>query len=197
MIVSSFKRTAMTCALLLTSSAYGAAMKNPDIQLNPNPRMKYEITVTIDGAPGDFERIEGSVDYIVSNEHCVPVTPITGATIPPEKRLSMPLRHVSGNVYKGELFMDALQDEDYFGMGVCHWSVVAASANLYAHRVDVSASLFKDDMLAQKAVTRYYSYGMYFQTEMDVVDAGHERREDFKDVSKTYAVTLKSEEKHP
>jgi hypothetical protein len=187
----------MLSLALLTSTAYGAAMKTPDIKVNPNPRMKYEITVTIEGAPVAFDRIEGTVDYKVTNDACVPMTHFTGVTIPPEKRVSLPLEKVSGNVYKASVYADLLQDENYFGMGVCHWSVVAASALFHNHKTTVVAPLFIDKILAQAADTHYYSFDLLLQNEMDIVDSGEAKRSDFKDQARTYSVTLTSRENLP
>lgn len=191
--------TATLVSLLpFTFSAYGAATQNPDIKLNPQPRMRYEITVKVDGAPGPFDRVEGVVDYRVSNETCVPLTPVTGATVAPEKRVPIVLTRAGDNVYKGKVFVDLLQDEDYFGKGVCHWSVVAASANLFVKQVDFSAPLFHDDLLKGNAVTRYYSNRSYATTQMERVDAGEADRAQYQDeANATFSVTVHAEEKHP
>ncbi|HEV2681062.1 MAG TPA: hypothetical protein VGV14_11225 [Rhodanobacter sp.] len=143
--------------LALTTSAYGSPMKTPDIKQNPHPRMRYEITMTIEGAPGPFDSVSGFVQYKVSNDRCVPLTPISGATLPPEKSVPLELSHVSDSVYKGTIYVDLLQDEDYYGLGVCHWAVVAATASLKVKKVDFSPDLFADSILKQASETRYFS----------------------------------------
>jgi hypothetical protein len=194
------RRTMLTMISLLpfTFSAYGAAMNKPDIKLNPQPRMRYEITIKVDNAPGPFDRVEGVIDYRVSNENCVPLTPVTGATVAPEKRVPIVLTHAGGNVYKGEIYADLIQDEDYFGKGVCHWSVVAASANLFVKQVDFSAPLFHEDLLKGKPVTRYYSNRSYATTQMERVDTGETDRAQYQDeANATFSITVHAEEKHP
>ncbi|MGF6492881.1 hypothetical protein ABIE56_001038 [Luteibacter sp. 621] len=184
--------------LALPFSATGATMNKPDIKLNPNPRMRYEFTVKVDGAPGPFDRIEGVVDYRVANEACVPLTPVVGATVAPEKRVPITLQPAGNGLYKGEIFADLLQDEDYFGKGVCHWSVVAASANLFVKQVDFSAPLFKDELFKGKPVTRWYSNRSYATTQMERVDTGEENRAQYQDeASATFSVTVHAEEMHP
>ncbi|QWT22469.1 hypothetical protein KPL74_10830 [Bacillus sp. NP157] len=172
-------------------------MNKPDVKLNPNPRMRYEITVKVDGAPGPFDRIEGSVDYKVANANCVPLTKVTGATVPPEKRVPVQLHAAGGNTYKGEIFVDLLQDEDYFGMGVCHWSIVGASADLFAHKVDFSPAIYKDDILAGKTVTRYFANGSYKDADLDRVDIGEQSPAGYKNASDVFSISLTSQEKHP
>jgi hypothetical protein len=186
---------AATLASILpfTLSAHGAAMNKPDIKLNPQPRMRYEITVGVDGAPGPFDRVEGVVDYRVSNENCVPLTPVTGATVAPEKRVPIALTHAGDNIYKGEIFVDLLQDEDYYGKGVCHWSVVAASANLFVKQVDFSAPLFRDDLLNGNTVTRYYSNRSYATTQRERVDTGETDRTQYQEeAAATFSVTVRA-----
>jgi len=144
-------------SLTLITSACGSPMKTPDIKQNPHPKMRYEITMTIQGAPGPFDSISGFVQYKVSNDRCVPLTPVSGATLPPEKSVPLELSHVSDNVYKGTLYVDLLQDEDYYGLGVCHWAVVAATASLKVKKADFSPDLFAESVLKQASETRYFS----------------------------------------
>lgn len=149
--------SSLILSLALITSACGSPMKTPDIKLNPHPKMRYEITMTIQGAPGPFDSVDGFVQYKVSNDRCVPLTPISGATLPPEKSVPIEFSHVSDNVYKGTLYVDLLQDEDYFGLGICHWAIVAATASLKAGKVDLSPDLFADSILKQASETRYFS----------------------------------------
>lgn len=181
--------------MLLSAHAYGGTTKPPDIKVNPNPRMRYEITVEVKGAPGPFDRIEGVVDYRVANEACVPMTPVTGATVAPEKRVPISLTANGNGIYKGEIYADLLQDEDYFGKGICHWSVVAASANLFVKNVDFSAPLFRDDLLKGKSATRYYSNRSYATTHLDRVDVGEDDPAKYQDEAKaTFSITVRAEE---
>lgn len=197
----SYRRTCRTtaCALALllplTFNAYGATMNKPDVKLNPTPRMRYEITLKVEDAPGPFDRIEGSVDYAVTNTACVPATPITGATLVPEKRVPLVLKKEGDNVYKGELFVDLLQDEDYYGMGVCHWAVVAASANLFVKDVDFNAPIFEKDILKSASVTRYYSNRSYATTQVKRLDGGETDRAQYKEeATATFSITMAAKE---
>ena len=191
----SLRTTAALAALSFTAySAYGAAMNKPDVKLNPQPRMRYEITIKVANAPGPFDRVEGVVDYRVSNDNCVPLTPVTGATVAPEKRVPVVLTHSGGNVYTGEIYGDLLQDEDYYGKGICHWSVVAASANLFVKQVDFSAPLFHDDLLRGKPVTRYYSNRSYATTRVERLDTGETDRSQYQDeANSTFSITVRAE----
>lgn len=153
--------SSLILSLTLITSACGSPMKTPDIKQNPHPKMRYEITMTIDGAPGPFDSMTAFVQYKVSNDRCVPLQPISGATLAPEDRVPLELARVSDHVYTGHLYVDLLQDEDYYGMGVCHWEVVAATAVLQVGKVAFSPDLLKNEILEQKSATRYFNVHQY------------------------------------
>lgn len=187
---------AITALLLsLTPLAYGATMKNPDIKLNPNPRMRYEITATVTGAPGGFESIGGSVDYKVTNPASVPLTPISGATVEPEKQLPVVFERVAEGVYKGVVYVDQIQDEDYFGLGVCHWSIVGASIDLHHDQVNFSPAIYLDDILSGTNFVRFFSLKSYENAGHARTDIGAPSKSAYDEPDRTFSITLKAAEK--
>jgi hypothetical protein len=182
----------------LSPLAYGATMKNPDIKLNPNPRMRYEVTAVVKDAPGPFDLIEGAVQYKVTDRKCVPLTPITGAAEFPEKRVPIELHRVDDHTYKGDLYVDLLQDEDYFGKGVCHWDLIGADVSFKVNKLYFSPSLFHDELVAGQPVIRFFSDRSYQLSTVQRVDIGNEHREDFKeDAPHTFSIELKAREMTP
>ncbi|MBJ9974474.1 hypothetical protein IAE35_12785 [Pseudomonas sp. S75] len=179
-------------ALLATHTfAHGEPATRPDVTINPHPRMKYEVSVKVDGSPGPFDRIEAIADYRVKNEDCIALTPLTGATVPPEKRVPLTLLRSGNNRYTFEFFTDRIQDQDYFDRGVCQWSIVAVSANLWIENVNFSAPLFHDDIFQNHPVTRYYSNRSYATRHMDRVDVGEPNRDQYEDeANATFSITL-------
>jgi len=202
-------RTAMSIRLTSTlilfaaviTSALGAPMKKPDIKQNSRPTMRYALTVTVDGAPGPFDAVSGSVDYKVSNGHCVPLTPISGATIAPENHASIALTRVSEHVYTGTIYADLMQDDDYYGMGVCHWSAVAAAATFKVNAMSFSPAISLDEIVAQKSVTRFFSNRSYLSaekgsTDMLPVDTGESSAAAYKPElqGQLFSITLSAKE---
>ena len=196
---------AATLLLFLTIAlpACGQSMKKPEIKLNPHPKMRYEITLTIEDAPGPFDAIEGSAGYEVANGACVPLTPFSGATITPTKHVSIELTRVSDKVYKGELYVDLLMDEDYFGLGICRWSMPFSDFDLQVGNLALAHSISIEDILAGNSVTRYFNNRSYVsedaksrKSDHPRVSSGKANRSDFKEDSKTtFSMTLAAKKK--
>lgn len=183
--------------LFLTFPTYGEAMKQPEVKLNPEPRMRYEITVKVDGAPGQFDRIDGHVDYRVDNPACVPMTPVMGATVVPEKRLPVEFHKTAENEFRGEIFMDRIQDEDYFGHGVCHWAVVGATADFHHRQVNFSPAIYKEDILGKREVVKYFSHKSYQRADDERIDTGANEASAFNDPHATFSIRLHATERLP
>jgi len=195
--------TILIVLLAIATTACSQSMKKPDIKLNPHPRMRYEITLTIEDAPGPFDTVEGSAGYEVANGSCVPLTPFTGATIEPTKNVPIALTRLSDKVYKGEIYVDLLADEDYFGLGLCRWSMPFADFGLRIGNLLFGHSIALNDILEGKSDTRYFNHRSYFSDDAKSqkdnrprVSSGRANRSDFKEDSKsTFSTTLVAKKK--
>src|ERR1700752_4864262 len=102
-------RLAGTLMLLaLLTSACNSSMKTPDIKLNPHPRMRYEIALTIHDAPGPFDSVSGYMQYEVTDKHCSPENPISGTWNPPFKDIPIAFTRMGDNIYTGTVHFDLL-----------------------------------------------------------------------------------------
>ena len=196
--------SALLLSLVLVTSACESSMKTPDIKQNPHPTKRYEITLTIKDAPGPFDSVTGFVQYKVSNDKCVPLQPVSGATLAPEYQASLELRRAGDNIYQGYIYTDLLQDENYFDMGVCHWEVVAAVAVLHVNHVDFSPNLLKKDILDQHSETRFFTHQDFVDARagkdnMLPSDPGEPRASAYKRALQDhlFSVTLATKEKSP
>ncbi|BDU18549.1 hypothetical protein [Dyella sp. GSA-30] len=190
------RRALAVLAFGFLTSAYATAMKNPAIKHNPTPKKRYDITLTVDGAPGPFDSITGFVEYKVTNDECVPLEPVSGATIAPEEKVPVVFKHEAGNVYIGAIYADLMQDEDYYGLGICHWQVVAASAVLKNNAVEFSPAIFHKDIEAQHTVPTYFVKGDYTDNTKPHSAFGTTNRSLFQPESRTdvFTVTLAAKE---
>lgn len=147
--------------LALFTSACNSSMKKPDIKHNPNPKMGYEITLIIDDAPGPFESVTGLMQYEVANERCAPEHPISGSRHPPLAPVPFSLSRVGDNTYTGTLYLDLLLSEDYFGLGMCHWTMKYASIGMRAGGVTFSAGISGEKISAQASELTYFPKDIY------------------------------------
>jgi hypothetical protein len=140
--------------------------KNP--KKNPHPVKRYEVIATAD-APGPWDSVKGYIGYDVINKDCVPRDSFTGGQDVPNIGVDIEMTRVDDKTWKGYFYRDALQDEDYFELGLCHWDVtsvgVAAIAkgvrfnwghllNLLLHDSS-QATYFKKSVYGDQAFTRY------------------------------------------
>ena len=159
------------------SAAFDGAKSHPQAMAhkykqNPNPKQRYDITVTFANEPGPFESIRFGANYEAKN--CVFVLDrIAGVTSRPQKNLSLDFKRLEGNTYVGTVYLDAMLDEDYFGAGVCHWQLVSMGVGLKATGAHAearfSASLWERQVLAQETVTTYLQRKFYLR-DPDIED---------------------------
>ncbi|MCC8446817.1 hypothetical protein [Xanthomonas translucens] len=106
--------------------------------LNPHPVKRYEVIAT-SHAPGPWDTFEGAyVHYDVINTKCVPMIPFIGEQHVPNTGLDVPMTRVDDHTWKGYFYRDAMLDEDYFKLGVCHWDVTSVGVGAIAQGVRFS-----------------------------------------------------------
>jgi len=142
-----------TLALLLALSACAAEKPMHDYKQNPNPKQRYDITMTIADAPGPFASIEGIAQY-QAPDCWYTLNKLEGVHANPEQVLPITYTRVNDTTYVGTVYLDAMLDEDYYGRGVCHWTLTFASTSLKATggavETKFGASISKKDLAAQR-----------------------------------------------
>lgn len=160
--------------IALVSSACDSRM-TPDIKQNPHPAMRYDVTITITGAPGPFDSVGGFMQYEVTNKACVPETggPMNPMRLAPMSNPPIVFTKVADNIYKGTVYADYFLDEDYFGLGVCHWSLVNVSAELKIRNITLVPSISPDELFSQKSIPTYFVRQMYeIHSDIELSDFG-------------------------
>jgi hypothetical protein len=133
-----------------------------NIQRNPQPKMRYELTLTIQDAPGPFESVTGHMQYEVENERCSPENPISGTYGKrPYKDVPIEFTRTGDNTYTGTVYLDLLRDEDYYGLGVCRWKMVAAIVAMTEQDVTFSPDIPLDKIATQQSKTLYFPKKAY------------------------------------
>lgn len=134
----------------------------PQIKRNPNPTA-YEITMTIENAPGPFGIVEGVMQYETAlNDPCMPyLGGMAGTRMRLKEHVPVTLMPIGEDKYRGIYYTDLLVDEDYYGLGVCHWSMIAARVSLAAGVVTEGETrffenIFYDDLVSKDRVKVYF-----------------------------------------
>ena len=160
----------MTAALFsaLSLNACGGSEKSMSIQeqtearfqLNSHPKQAYRLRIKINDAPGPL-KLMGNMSVGYKAENCsYIINHIEGAPANPEKRVRTVIRQLGEFEYETVVYADAMQDEDYFGEGICHWKPegfgVAFKATGSPDETKFNFGDFLDDLIEKKMLVKYY-----------------------------------------
>ncbi|WP_235430410.1 hypothetical protein [Xanthomonas sp. MUS 060] len=112
-------------------------------------------------APGPWDSIEAYIGYDVINEKCVPMLPFVGVRQKPNTQLDVPMTQVDDHTWKGYFYRDALQDEDYFKLGVCHWDATGAGISAIGKGVRFNWVGMLKELLHDSPETSYFKKSAY------------------------------------
>lgn len=127
---------------------------------NPHPVKRYEVTATSD-APGPWDSIVGYIHYDVISKKCVPMDSFLGEQSVPNIGVDIEMDRVDDHTWRGYFYRDALRDEDYFDLGVCHWDVTSVSANTIAQGVRFGWGGLFEELLRDSPETSYFKKSVY------------------------------------
>jgi hypothetical protein len=134
---------------------------SPRAHRRPHPSRPYIVTATIKDAPGPFEQVEGVAQYDVSNDRsCGKYNSATGTRMRITSNEHFPMERISDTEYRGIFHLDLMQDEDYFGAGVCRWEFTEVRVGFKAKAGSVDTEFVPgipgSEVLAQQQVIRYF-----------------------------------------
>ncbi|MCS3375226.1 hypothetical protein NYI51_18010 [Xanthomonas translucens pv. translucens] len=128
--------------------------------LNPHPVKRYEVIAT-SHAPGPWDSIKAYISYEVANTKCVPMIPFIGEQHLPNTGLDVSMVRVDDNTWKGYFYRDALLDEDYFKLGVCHWDVTSVGISAAGQGVRFNWVGMLDELLRDSPEASYFKKSAY------------------------------------
>jgi len=127
-------------------------------RVNPNPKRRYDITMTIKDAPGPFGYVGFGAQYDAPDCRYW-TSKFAGTTSSPMRMLTLPNKKLDDTNYVATVYLDAMLDEDYYGDGVCHWQLTSVTGGLKATGADVEtgfgADISPNTILAQGEETRF------------------------------------------
>ena len=157
----------------------------PVINRNPHPTA-YEVNVAIKDAPGPFEVVDAAMQYQVLDPSCRPdLGGMAGTRAALVEWVPVKLLPASNGGYRGVIYEDFLKDDDYYGLGVCHWTMVAVQFRLKATSkpsdAEFSYHLHRDHISDGASLKAYFWKGMYPRSPVDGMTVpGNETPDKFK-----------------
>jgi len=128
--------------------------KNP--KHNPHPVKRYEVIATAD-APGPWDSVKGYLEYKVSNQECTPEDKFLGVHVmPPIVGQDFEMKRIDEKTWKGYFYRDFMQDEDYYGLGDCHWEPASVSAVFLVHDKVFSPGSTFGDFIKNNSQIEYF-----------------------------------------
>jgi hypothetical protein len=143
----------LTIALTTGCSAMHGDPKNPE--KNPHPVERYEITATV-GLPEAWDSVTGTIFLEVANVDCLPQDSFTGGRNVPNASYEIEMTRIGEKTWKGSFLRDYLQDEDYYGLGVCHWEVTGLVPSFTYRGKTFNASTLFQSVLHEGTQTMYF-----------------------------------------
>lgn len=152
--MSSFIRRAGPAALvmILAGSCGGPRVLPPDVKLNPSPKERYEIALTIESPPGPVRIGDAWAQMDVENPECMPLADRIAGIKPDSTSLqSLSLKPVGDNTYVGYVYADYYLEEDYYEQGICAWKITTIRALIYIGKIEQSAHIDGELVTSQKS----------------------------------------------
>lgn len=125
----------------------------------PAPLERYVISAVFEGLPLAVDRFSGVARFSVSNPECAPLDTeraYGGVRLAPGHEVVLEWRRDGDGVYRANAVLDALRDEDYFGLGVCRWRFDGVDVGFMVGASRFAHALSADDVRGQNVRRGHY-----------------------------------------
>lgn len=133
---TTMKFTAAQTLGFLALTIAGCSMTHGDPRnpkQNPHPVQRYEVIATAE-APGPWDSVKGYISYEVVNLACTPEDKFLGVhKMPQDVGQDIEMIRSDEKTWKGHFYRDQIQDQDYYGLGICHWTATSVGGVFTAH----------------------------------------------------------------
>jgi len=150
--------------------------KPPVPRRNPQA-VAYEVTFDIRDAPGPFADVHASFGYDVSSPLCLPrLGGMSGTRVDAHQSFDVALEQIGPSTYRGIVYDDLLVDEDYYGLGVCHWALTSVGIGFSATgakgETRFSEGMLRDKLVALTTQRSYFERRFYPRAAIDDMPVG-------------------------
>ncbi|UPG91568.1 hypothetical protein L2Y96_07300 [Luteibacter aegosomaticola] len=169
-----------------------------DYSPHANPKAHRWSTVTISTSDLPFTPEAPSVDavYAVSNLSCMKPRMVSGALPMPQKTIAIPVVKLSDSSYAAKLPLDPYADENYDGLGDCHWDFASATFNMKHGPRHLRATISNKAVESNGSETRYFTSWQFNSSPTDLPQTGISNPQVLhpRDGESLHAVTLTAKE---
>lgn len=199
LIASSATKRPLVAGVLVTilTAALVAAChgKNAPTE-NKNPNTWISVEADTSDLPIPVDTATFSATYTIDNLSCLKPRRISGAIAPPFISLRIDAQRVSPKTFRAKVAADRFEDEDYDGLGPCHWRLASVDFTLKHEARQLTAGMDGKSALGFSPVKNYFSDWSITSaptdepqpglTDPDAARAGN--------AGKIYVVTVKAKE---
>jgi hypothetical protein len=129
------------------------------VDMAPMPNANYQVDLRFTGVDASKFLLDASATYRVVNRSCVAIdqsAALGGLQLLPEYKIQLAVKRLDENHYEFPLSLDAILAEDYFGLGVCSWSLEAVNVHFSNGTARFVAGVMGDDVAALKPVAQQF-----------------------------------------
>jgi len=91
-----------------------------------------------------------------------PITTISG----PSATADIEMTRISEDTWRGYFYRDYLQDNDYYGLGVCNWDPGSVSAIFIVHGEEFSSGSVFDDFMRKGPQTEFFKKSEFLDSSL-------------------------------
>lgn len=179
--------------LFLSLAACGGNV-DPNIQLNPAPAMRHEVFFTVNDPTVTFDNVEAFASYQVTNEACVAKVPISGDRFAPTDHVPLNARKVDKSTYSVIVVGDLLRDEDYFGLGFCHWSLMSVSLIGHKGASELGAGILGTEIYSGAESLTYYPKAWDTYGRHGFAESGSSTISSYRDPESVFTISVRGKE---
>lgn len=140
------------------------ALRPIEVKVNRAAQRGKALEFRFSGLPGAVRLSDAELHFEIQNRECVPMDygrAWGGVRLPPRYGLPTPVSLASHGALIVDVPKDALIDENYFGLGTCHWALQSVSLPFASQRARFVASVLADEILTDKDLVLQYLVSDY------------------------------------
>jgi hypothetical protein len=127
-----------------------------EVKHKASTKASHILVANFSGLPAPLSNVTATADYVVDDVECVPSQQDSGARLRSEHSQQLVLQRDENYRFATTFDIDGLQDEDYFGLGICHWALEWVTVRFESETTKFVGALSIDQIKTGKSVQLHY-----------------------------------------